>query len=80
MDVCILGNKVCSAESSCVFHDDWQRVRKELVALLQNRTIAEAAADITKPRTLGNSSQIEVERGEYGDAGKDEEHANWNPA
>ena len=57
MDMCILGNKVCSPESSCAFHDDWQRVRKELVALLQTRTIAEAAADVLKPGGIGNSSQ-----------------------
>lgn len=52
MDMCILGNKVCSPESSCAFHDDWQRVRKELVALLQNRTIAEAA-EVSKPQEIG---------------------------
>ena len=57
LDMCILGNKVCSPESSCAFHDDWQRVQKELVALLQTRTIAEAAAEISKPRELENSSQ-----------------------
>ena len=83
MDMCILGNKVCSPEASCAFHEDWQRVRKELVELLQKRTIAEAAAEITKPQTLGNSSQIEVERGEYHEVRndeEDEENANWNPA
>ncbi len=80
MDMCILGNKVCSPESSCAFHDDWQRVRKDMVALLQNRTIAEAAAEILKPRNLGNSSQIGDDSGEYDEARKDEEHANWNPA
>jgi Rrf2 family protein len=57
LDMCILGNKVCSPESSCAFHDDWQRVQKDLVALLQTRTIAEAAAEISKPRELENSSQ-----------------------
>ena len=58
MDMCILGNKVCGPESPCAFHDDWQRVQKEIVALLQERTIAEAAAEISKPR-MGNSPQIE---------------------
>jgi Rrf2 family protein len=79
LDMCIFGNKVCTAESSCAFHEDWQSLRKELVALLEARTISEAAAEISK-RRLGKSSQIEVERGEYDEAGKDEEHANWNPA
>lgn len=80
MDMCILGNKVCSPESSCAFHDDWQRVRKDLVTLLQTRTIAEAAAAISKATKLGNSSQIEDHSGEYDEARKDEKHANWNPA
>jgi Rrf2 family protein len=48
MDMCILGNKVCSPECSCAFHDEWQRVRAEIVALLHERTIAEAAAQISR--------------------------------
>ena len=80
LDVCILGNKVCSPESSCAFHEDWQRVRKELVALLQNRTIAEAAAQISKPRELGNNSQTGDEVGENDEAWKDEEDAIPSPA
>ena len=80
MDMCILGNKVCSPESSCAFHDDWQRIQKELVALLQDRTIAEAAVEISKPRKLGNSPQTGDEPGEYDEARKDAEDANGNPA
>jgi len=80
LDMCILGNRVCTPEASCAFHDEWQRVRKDLVALLQNRTIAEAAADVLKPGKLGSSSQIGRGVGEYGDPRKDEEDANWNPA
>ena len=76
MDLCILGNKVCSPESSCAFHDDWQRIQKELVALLQDRTIAEAAGEISKPGKLGNSSQTGGKAGEYDEARKDEEDAN----
>ena len=63
LDMCILGNKVCSPESSCAFHDDWQKVQKEIVALLQERTIAEAAAEISKPR-MGNSPQSSDVAGE----------------
>ena len=48
MDMCILGNKVCTPEQSCAFHDDWQRVREEIIALLQERTIAEAAAGLSR--------------------------------
>jgi len=50
MDMCILGHQSCSPENSCAFHDDWQKVRKDLIALLQNRTIAEAAAQISRPQ------------------------------
>lgn len=63
MDMCILGNKSCAPESSCAFHEDWQRLRKEIVALLQERTIAEAAAAISKPKT-GNSPQTTGGTGE----------------
>ena len=78
MDMCILGNKVCSPESSCVFHDDWQRVQKEIVGLLQERTIAEAAAEISKPKT-GNSAQIPVATGEKRELRKDDEYAIPSP-
>ena len=50
MDMCILGNKICAPECACAFHDDWQRVRKEIVDLLQERTIAEAAAEISRSK------------------------------
>jgi len=80
MDVCILGNKVCSPESSCAFHDDWQRIRKDMVALLQNRTIAEAAAEISKPRKSGNSSQSGEPVGKNHDGWKDEDDAIPSPA
>ena len=58
MDMCLVGSKVCSPESPCAFHDDWQKVQEEIVALLQERTIAEAAAEISRPR-MGNSPQID---------------------
>src|SRR5215510_9541342 len=48
MDTCILGNKVCAPESSCAFHEDWSRVRKDLVSMLETRTIYEAAEEISK--------------------------------
>lgn len=51
MDMCILGNRICAPESSCAFHDDWQRVREEIVALLRTRTIAEAATEMARDKT-----------------------------
>ena len=50
MDTCILGNKICEPECSCAFHDDWQRVRKGIVDLLQERTIAEAAVEVSRSK------------------------------
>jgi Rrf2 family protein len=58
MDTCILGNKVCTPESTCAFHDDWQRLRKELMALLATRTIFEAAAKMKRPDDVRNSSHV----------------------
>src|SRR5262245_34766954 len=58
MDTCILGNKVCSPKSVCAFHDDWQRLREALMALLETRTIFEAAAEIRQARDLRNSPQF----------------------
>lgn len=56
MDMCILGNKVCAPEASCAFHEDWQRIQKEIIGLLQQRTIAEAAANLSGSQ-LGNNPQ-----------------------
>jgi Rrf2 family transcriptional regulator, iron-sulfur cluster assembly transcription factor len=80
LDTCILGNKVCSPESSCAFHDDWQRVRAELVSLLETRTISDAAAEISKPKTMGNSPQDGQLNGENPDDERDDEDAIPSPA
>jgi len=80
IDTCILGNKVCAPESACAFHEDWQRVRKDLVSLLETRTIFEAAAEISKPASLGNNSQTSDAVGKNHDGGKDEEDAIPSPA
>ena len=79
MDTCILGNKVCTPEAACAFHDDWQRVRKDLVGLLETRTISEAAAEISR-RRLGNCPQPGVSNAEIPDDEKDEEHVIPSPA
>jgi len=43
VDACILGCGQCDPESSCALHDDWQRVRRDLLNLLQTKTISELA-------------------------------------
>lgn len=80
MDTCILGNTVCDAESSCAFHEDWSRVRKDLVSLLETRTIYEAAEEISKnaqlrkyPRENAQVEEIPEDENEY-------EHAIPSPA
>ncbi len=45
LDACILGHGQCEQEGSCALHEDWQRIRQDLVRLLQDKTIAEIAAN-----------------------------------
>lgn len=44
LDMCILGQGVCSAESACALHEDWQALRKDLIKMMQEKTIAQVAA------------------------------------
>ena len=44
LDDCILGRGMCNAADACALHQDWQRLRKEIVGLLQGKTISEIAA------------------------------------
>lgn len=44
LDGCILGRGQCNGLASCALHEDWQRLRKEIVDLLQKKTISEIAA------------------------------------
>lgn len=80
MDTCILGNKDCAPESSCAFHEDWSKVRKDLVSLLETRTISEAAAEISKGGRLGKYPQESRRAEENPEDGKDDEHAIPSPA
>src|SRR5262252_7346548 len=80
MDTCILGNKVCSPEAACAFHDDWQKLRKELIAMLETRTISEAAAEIKRPRDLRNSPQMPTGAAENHDDERGDEDAIPSPA
>lgn len=43
LDMCILGRGVCTPECACEVHEDWQNVRRDLVALLQTKTISHVA-------------------------------------
>ena len=47
LDACILGQGQCNHEASCALHEDWQKVRNELVALLQTKTISEIGAFVS---------------------------------
>lgn len=72
MDMCILGNKACTPECACVFHDDWQQVRNRLVSLLQSRTISDAAKSAAAIR-LGNSPHYRDADVENRDVWKDDD-------
>lgn len=43
LDSCILGRGICRAENACGLHVDWQRIRKDLVDVLQQTTIGRLA-------------------------------------
>src|SRR5215467_2059921 len=73
MDACLLGDKVCSPDEACAFHDDWSKLRKDLVALLETQTIFEAAAEISKNGRLRKSPQIKSAVEENCDNEKDDE-------
>ena len=47
LDACILGCGQCNHKASCALHEDWQKVRNGLVALMQTKTISEVAASVT---------------------------------
>ena len=80
MDTCLLGNRVCGPESRCAFQEDWQKVRKDLVSLLETRTISEAATEISRNGSLRNSPQVFSATEENPDDEKDDEHAIPSPA
>lgn len=44
LDDCLLQCKPCRADNACPLHEQWQEIRSELVHLLEQRTIAELAA------------------------------------
>jgi len=74
MDQCLLGVKACTPDSSCVFHDEWQKVREELVSLLETRTIFDAATEISRSSSLRRYPQEGHATEENCDDGKDHEH------
>ena len=80
MDECLLRNRVCAPESSCAFHEDWAKVRKDLVSLLETRTIFEAATEISKGISLRNVTQDFSDAVKIRDDDKDQENAIPSPA
>jgi Rrf2 family protein len=60
LDACILGRGQCNHEASCALHDDWQKVRNEMVRLMQTKTISEIAASVlnNEPATALNENQV----------------------
>ena len=52
IDACILGHGVCTSGCGCPLHDDWQKIRREFVELLQTKTISEIAS---RTRDCGHS-------------------------
>ena len=44
LDTCVLGRPACTPACACALHEDWQRVRRELVEMLQTKTISQIAS------------------------------------
>jgi Rrf2 family protein len=80
MDSCLLGENVCEPDSPCAFHEDWIRVRTDLVSLLETRTISEAAHELSRGSSLRNSPQKFRTAEENRDDEKEDEHAIPSPA
>lgn len=55
VDACILGCRPCDPESPCALHEDWQKVRTQLVGLLETKTISEVAASVSTHQQAGVS-------------------------
>jgi Rrf2 family protein len=72
MDTCILGTRNCNPDSECVFHNDWQQLRIDLMGLLERRTILEAS--IPARREVRNSTQAELLAAENHRRLDEEEH------
>jgi DNA-binding IscR family transcriptional regulator len=53
--MCILGRGQCTEESSCALHEDWQKVRAELVSLLHRKTIWEVAESTSVRKSIDAS-------------------------
>lgn len=66
LDVCILGQGQCNQESSCALHEDWQRVRQDLLGLLQSKTISEVAASTSTRLPESEESLCQTPRTELG--------------
>ena len=80
MDQCLLRDEICDPESPCAFHDEWQKVRTDLLSLLETRTIFDAAAELSKNGLLRRSPQVGAAGEENCDDRKDDEHAIPSPA
>lgn len=75
MDACLLGDKVCGPDFACAFHEDWSRVRKDLLSLLETRTIYDAAVEISKTSRVRKYPQTAPALAEFRSHEKDDEHA-----
>lgn len=40
-DTCILGHDLCAPDAACPLHNEWQKVRQEMVELLQSKKISQ---------------------------------------
>jgi Rrf2 family protein len=59
LDMCILGHAQCGYESLCALHEDWQKLRSDLVRLLKGKTISEVAASTSTHKSEDGDQGLE---------------------
>jgi Rrf2 family protein len=52
MEQCILGFRECSEKSGCPVHEEWRKIRSEIVEMLDSKTIADLVAQTDIPDHL----------------------------
>lgn len=63
LDMCILGYERSTHEPICALHEEWQKVRQNVIKLLKSKTISEVAAFVSSHQPADQSSARSGTRG-----------------
>lgn len=53
-EVCVLGIPNCSDEMPCPFHEEWGKVRNEILSMLEGKSLAELVEELKKKQSVLN--------------------------